>query len=57
MARLSYREALNQAMSEEMAKDPTIFAYQGRTFPSSLPQRSCASLPPPRASRARSAAF
>ena len=25
MARLSYREALNQAMSEEMANDPTIF--------------------------------
>ena len=25
MARLSYREALNQAMSEEMVKDPTIF--------------------------------
>ena len=25
MARLSYREALNQAMSEEMAKDPSIF--------------------------------
>ena len=25
MARLSYREALNQAMSEEMERDPSIF--------------------------------
>ena len=55
MARLSYREVLNQAMSEEMAKDPT--AYQGRTSPSSLVQQSCASLPPPRATRARSDSF